>query len=269
MPEGIGYGEDAIQRLIELATDPMYDEADPLTVGALQQGVPQPGGASPTMDYRINPSYAEGGLINPSYAEGGLVTPNGAPQQAGLATQGNAASPATMQQMEAEMQRMVQQNPEMILKIKTILETGLQSGEISPQELNMAAQLATAAAQNPQLYPQLRSFAIQQGLADEQGLPMEYDQGLVFVILLAVRAVQMQGQPPMGQPPMGGIPQSQGQPPQASMKMGGLIPNSPNADGSVAINAHKGEYMIPDDVVRKKGTDFFDKMIGKDGKATA
>jgi hypothetical protein len=90
----------------------------------------------------------------------------------------------------------------------------------------------------------------------------------VFVILLAAKAVQgvKQGMP-QGMPQ--GVPQSQGQPPQATMRTGGPVPESRNADGSVAINAHKGEYMIPDDVVRKKGTDFFDKLIGKDGNATA
>ena len=43
MPEGIGYGEDSTEELIRLATDPMYNIADPSTIGALQQGVPQPG----------------------------------------------------------------------------------------------------------------------------------------------------------------------------------------------------------------------------------
>ena len=94
----------------------------------------------------------------------------------------------------------------------------------------------------------------------------------MFAVLLASKAVQMQqggGQPqgPQGMPQ--GMPQSQGQPPQATMRTGGEVPTSNNADGTVAINAHKGEYVIPEHVVLAKGTDFFDKMIGKDGKASA
>jgi hypothetical protein len=88
----------------------------------------------------------------------------------------------------------------------------------------------------------------------------------VFSIILAGKALQMQGGQPQGGQPM---PQSDSQPPQATMRMGGEVPNSNNTDGSVAINAHKGEYVIPANVVLAKGTDFFDKMIGKDGTTKA
>ena len=229
MPEGIGYGEDSTEELIRLATDPMYNIADPSTIGALQQGVPQPGAMPPSMAFQEGP-------------------------------------PIPMQQMEAEMQRMMQNAPQEILNIKIGIEQLLQAGELTTQELNMAVQLATAAAQNPQLYPQLRQFAIQQGLGDEEDIPPEYDQGLVFSIILAGKALQMQGGQPQGGQPM---PQSDSQPPQATMRMGGEVPNSNNTDGSVAINAHKGEYVIPANVVLAKGTDFFDKMIGKDGTTKA
>ena len=120
----------------------------------------------------------------------------------------------------------------------------------------MAIQLATAAAQNPQLWPQLRQFAIQQGLADEQSLPMEYDQALVFSLLLAAKAMQMQG---------GGsdAPQSQGQPPQTTMAIGGPIPESRNEDGSVAINAHEGEGILHAGVVKAMGTRWLDAQNEK------
>ncbi len=248
-----------IDELIRIATDPAYDSADP---GVLQQGV-APQGASQSMEYRMNPSYAEGGV----------VSMNGPQQVAGLTPQATPQSGAVpMQQVEAEMQRMMQQNPQEIMKIKGLIQTAVQAGDVTPEELNMAIQLATASAQNPSLWPQLRQFAIQQGLAAEEDISQEYDQGLVFAVLLASKAVQMQqggGQPqgPQGMPQ--GMPQSQGQPPQATMRTGGEVPTSNNADGTVAINAHKGEYVIPEHVVLAKGTDFFDKMIGKDGKASA
>jgi|TARA_R110002167_G_scaffold103452_1_gene267636 hypothetical protein len=259
MPEGIGYGEDSTEELIRLATDPMYNIADPSTIGALQQGVPQPGAMPPSMAFQE--------ASNPSYQQGGMVQPGGPQQVAGLMPQGAPQGPPIpMQQMEAEMQRMMQNAPQEILNIKIGIEQLLQAGELTTQELNMAVQLATAAAQNPQLYPQLRQFAIQQGLGDEEDIPPEYDQGLVFSIILAGKALQMQGGQPQGGQPM---PQSDSQPPQATMRMGGEVPNSNNTDGSVAINAHKGEYVIPANVVLAKGTDFFDKMIGKDGTTKA
>jgi hypothetical protein len=158
-----------------------------------------------------------------------------------------------MQQMEVEMQRMMQDNPQEIAKMKQLIEVAMQSGDVTREELNMAVQLATAAAQNPQLWPQLRQFAIQQGLADEQDLPPQYDQGLVFAILLAAKAVQAtQGAQ--------GVPQSQGQPPQAVMRTGGETPASNNADGSIAINAHEGEGILHQGVMKAKGKDFLDKL---------
>jgi len=257
MAEGIGYGEDSIEEMIKLATDPMYNIADPSTVGALQQGVPQPGAMPPSMAFQESPSYQQGGMVQPGGPQqvAGLM-PQGAPQE----------QPVSMQQMEAEMQRLMQNNPQAILKIKASIEQLMQDGELTAQELNMAVQLAIAAAQNPQLYPQLRQFAIQQGLGDEEDIPPEYDQGLVFSLVLAGKALQMQGGQPQGGQP---VPQSDSQPPQAAMRMGGGPLQSGNPDGSVAINAHKGEYIIPENVVLAKGTDFFDKMIGRDGTAKA
>ena len=254
MPQGIGYGKDNIDALIRLATDPMYDVATPGTIGALQQGIPQPGTAAPTLDYRMNPSYAAGGV----------VSANGPAPPSGLAPQGAQQGKAiSMQQMQADMQRVMQQHPQEIMKLRKVIEAGLQSGELTPQELNMGIQLATAAAQNPALWPQLRRFAIEQGLGTEQEIPQQYDAGMVYTMLLAAKASQM------GAGGQQGMPQSQGQPPQTAMRTGGEVPKSNNPDGSVAINAHKGEYVIPEHIVRAKGTDFFDKLIGKDEKTNA
>jgi hypothetical protein len=135
----------------------------------------------------------------------------------------------------------------------------------------MVVQLATVAAQNPEMYPYVRNFAIQQGIATEQDLPPQYDQGLVFVLLLAARAMQqdMGGQDMMagGNPAMTGAGSvstaqvSSGAPP--SMAKGGMTPDSRKADGSVLINAHEGEFVIPANVVRMKGKEFFDNLIEK------
>ena len=251
MPENSGYNMGAIDRMVQLAVDPIYDAPTPADSGVLSRGVFQHGDAAPSLGYQQRPSYAMGGVVR----QPGAV-PQGGP---GLAPQGQTSAPIPPARMEQEIQRMVQQNPQIVMQIKQAFEQAVASGELTPEELNMAVQLATAAAQNPQLWPQIVKFAEQQGLADPGMLPQQYDQGLVFVILLAAKTVQQQGAPVPGQPQ--GVPQAEGQPPVASFKGGGAIPDSRNSDGSVAINAHEGEFVIPKDVATWYGTKHLTKMI--------
>jgi hypothetical protein len=48
-----------------------------------------------------------------------------------------------------------------------------------------------------------------------------------------------------------------------SMAKGGMTPDSKKADGSVLINAHEGEYVVPKRVVEMKGREFFDSLLEK------
>ena len=265
---GMGGEDTKLEAMIEMAqqddADESFNVATPLDAGVLNRGLSD---EPPTMGYQLNPSYMYGGKIEedrPDYQMGGVVAPGGDPRTAGLAPSGGEVAPISPQQMQMEVQRMIRDHPEQVMQIKQAVLQAVQTGELTPQELNMAVQLATAAAQNPQLYPQIRQFAIEQGLATEQEMPMEYDQGLVFTILLAAQAAQdaFGGQ---------GMPQSQGQPPQATMALGGEAPDSRNADGSIAINAHDGEFVVHQGAVRAKGTDFFDilnKGYNFDGSPT-
>lgn len=255
---GYGAGTGDLETMIKMAQqddvrDESFNLATPLDAGVLDRGLPT---EPPTMGYQANPSYQYGGKVEknrPNYQMGGVVAPGGDPRAAGVTPSGGEAPPISPQQMQMEVQRMIREHPQQVMQIKQAVMQAVQSGELTQQELNMAVQLATAAAQDPQLYPQIRKFAIEQGLATEQELPMEYDQGLVFVILLAAQAAQegFGGQ---------GVPQSQGQPPQAAMALGGVVPDSRNTDGSVAINAHEGEVVIHPGVVKAKGTEFFERF---------
>lgn len=192
------------------------------------------------------PSYEAGGMIGP----GGMPEPMGMPPGAGvgLAPQGQAGQGAPMdpQMMDMQVNQFATQHPEQVAQIQQAIMEAMQSGELTQEELNMIIQLATVAAQNPEMYPYVRQFAIQQGIATEQDIPAQYDQGLIFTLLLAARATQQQG----GQP----IP---------SMAKGGKVPTSENSDGSVLINAHEGEYVVPRHVVEMKGKEFFDNLVGK------
>lgn len=209
-----------------------------------------------------------------SYQAGGMIGAGGAPSTmgAGLTPQGEQQQGAIPPQMlEMQVNQFSTQHPQQVAQIRAAIMEVMQTGQLTQQELNMIVQLATVAAQNPDMYPYVRKFAIQNGIAMEQDLPQQYDQGLVFVLLLAARAIQadtggqnmMQG----GSPAMAGGPEitasqvSSGAIP--SMATGGMTPPSKKSDGSVLINAHEGEFVIPKHVVAMKGKEFFDNLIEK------
>lgn len=200
-------------------------------------------------------------MFVPSYQTGGMIGAGGMPEPTGvgLAEQGGKQG-MSPEMLNMQVNQFASQHPQELNKMRAAIMEIMQTGELSQQELNMIVQLATVAAQNPEMYPYVRNFAIQQGLATEQDLSPQYDQGLVFVLLLAARAVQadMGGQNVMqgGSPAMAGgaVP---------SMATGGEVPKGTKPDGSVLINAHEGEYVVPANVVRMKGREFFDNLVEK------
>jgi hypothetical protein len=112
------------------------------------------------------------------------------------------------------------------------------------------------------MYPQIRQMAISRGIATEADLPAQFDEGLVMAIIAAGKSMEADVQIEGGQAPMP-------QPPVQEMEFGGMV-NGPSHDqggvrvkmkGGGEIEVEGGEYVIPKDVVKKKGTDFFDKML--------
>lgn len=225
---------------------------------------------------RTNPATGlSGGMgvgqpFTPSYQAGGMIGPGGMPDMSGMSagtgvgvdpqtvSQGGAMSP---QMLEMQVNQFATQHPQQVAQIRAAIMEVMQTGELTQQELNTIVQLATVAAQNPEMYPYVRNFAIQQGIATEQDLPQQYDQGLVFVLLLAARAIQ---QDVGGQNmPQGGPPAIAGGQSIPSMARGGMTPDSKASDGSVLINAHEGEYVVPAHVVKMKGKEFFDSLVEK------
>lgn len=218
---------------------------------------------------QLPPAYADGGMVPPAPpAAPPMTQPGTSPQQPGLAAPGGAAPTQRMslQQLQQEAQKFAQANPQAVQAIREALMEGVQDGDITPQQITMLVQMAVAAAQNPELYPRLRQMAIQQGMADEEDLPMQYDQGIVFSLIVAGAAMQQSGGQGMAAPQVPGA-----QAPAAMMKDGGHIAmtRSPTGDNTgraddIPIRVSGGEYVIPKHVVERKGTDFFDKLIGKD-----
>jgi hypothetical protein len=238
-------------------------------------------GAAPAPAAQMNPNLGLSGAMGsssgqsfiPQYEQGGMIGPAGMPQPTGVGLQEQGAPQGGMspQMLEMQVNQFATQHPQQVAQIRQVIMEVMQTGELTQQELNMIVQLATVAAQNPEMYPYVRNFAIQNGIATEQDLPPQYDQGLIFVLLLAARATQadMGGQNMLqgGTPSMAGGPEISA--PQApsgsipSMAQGGPIPPSKKADGGVLINAHEGEYVIPKNVVEMKGKEFFDNLVEK------
>jgi len=243
-----------------------------LSMGTTPSAISMP--TQPAMPMGMASSMGGQQTFVPSYQAGGMIGQGGMPEPmgAGLAPQGQMPQGGmTPQMLEMQVNQFATQHPQQVAQIRAAIMEVMQTGELTQQELNMIVQLATVAAQNPEMYPYVRNFAIQQGIATEQDLPQQYDQGLVFVLLLAARAIQadvggqnmMQG----GSPMMAGGPEvttsqvSSGAMP--SMAKGGEVPQSKKSDGSVLINAHEGEYVVPAHVVKMKGKEFFDSLVEK------
>lgn len=193
------------------------------------------------------------------FQQGGMVGPGGQPIQGGMPVQGGMQmqpvqvgmqmqqmpqiqqpqQPADPQMVQMQVQDAINKNPQAVAQVRQAIEQAMASGELTPQELTQAVELATLVLSNPSMYPQVRAFAIQNGLAGEEDLPMEYDQGLVIALLIAGKAMQSGG--------------------MQTFEFGGTVGGAP--DSPVPIMAHQGEYVIPKEVVMRKGTDFFDKMV--------
>jgi hypothetical protein len=214
---------------------------------------------APLFDINAQPAFAQGGMVDPS-----MPMMGGAPAGVGLNTQGGGQGG---QASEQDIQMFMQQHPQQVQQIAAQLQQLVQTGEINMQQLNMAEQLAMVALQNPQMYPQMRQFAVRQGLIEEQDIPQQYDQGLLFMIILGARAVKAQGggmqqTAPMEEPMSfadGGYVT-----PGSSAKKGGFAvgPGTGTSD-SIPIRVSAGEYVIPAHIVREKGKEFFDGMLAK------
>lgn len=247
---------------MSLANNAARVQAPAVNMGAVAAPLAPPSlPTQPTLDIRSN----QRGM---GFAEGGMVPPTGMPMapQPGMPAAPAPAPQAVMpiEQMQAEIQRVMRQNPQAVEQIRQAMLQALQSGQLSMQDLNMAIQMAVAAAQNPALYPKLRQLAIQRGLATEQDLPPNYDQGIVFALLAAGAALQQGGMGGAGAEP---------QPPAAMMASGGYIPKSASPTGDqtgraddIPIRVSGGEFVIPKHVVDAKGTDFFNQMLDKYNK---
>lgn len=207
---------------------------------------------SPTLGGALGGSPAMQAQPLPSFQEGGMVGMGGMPMRPeGMEQQGAPMDPT---QRDQAITQGLNQNPQVVQEIQAALMEGLQTGEITPQELNMIIQLTQLASQNPDMYPYVRQFAIQQGIATEEDLPPQYDEGLLVAMLTVAKSAQqlIQGGQNM-------MVSGEAQMPMQSLKVGGTVDGK--ADAPVPIMAHEGEYVVPKNVVQMKGREFFDRLV--------
>lgn len=236
----------AIQSLIDMPAAGVASGA----IRPIQTGTVAQDPNFPALDFRMQPTYQEGGMVGP----GGMPM-----RPAGIQPQQGGTNP---QMLEMQVNEIMSKNPEVVARIRAGIEAGIQSGELDANELNTIIQLAKTVMQNPEMYPQIRQMAIQRGIATEADLPAQFDEGLVIAIIAAGKAMEADVQVQSGQAPMP-------QPPVQEMEFGGMVYGPSHDQGGVRvkmkgggeIEVEGGEYVIPKDVVKKKGTDFFDKML--------
>lgn len=232
-----------------------------------------PNPSAPVLDLYGQPTFAEGGMVDPTLPNmggGAGLMPQMAQMApvAGVPMGVGIASPQAEALTEEDIQEFMQRQPQAVQQIASQMQAMIQTGEISLDQLNMAEQLAMVAIQNPQMYPQLRQYAVKRGLVDEQDISPSYDQGLLFAVVLAARAVRAGGvQMPVDMPAM---PEMQNfaeggfVTPGTSAKQGGYAvgPGTGTSD-SIPIRVSAGEYIIPAHIVQMKGKEFFDAMLEK------
>lgn len=267
--------------------------------GGSEQGMGNAGDASGGFGTSHSSFAADGGLATdsgfsapvglsiPGYADGGPMMPNGpllamgfagGGQIAGMGNPGGDVSPDMVNMRVNQMLR----NPQFAQMVQQQMQPLMQSGELTPQEVQVMGQIAEASLQNPKLYPQLRQFVAQQGMTP---LPPSFDPTVITKILAISRALaQAGGMSQPGQPgqpmPGQGQPTPPGQVPPTDqaqmlnptgMANGGLLqgPGTGRSDSIGTVNESTGqpvkvatgEYVIPEHVVRAKGRDFFDALL--------
>jgi hypothetical protein len=213
------------------------------------------------LDFRMQPTYADGGMVG----DDGMPDMEGLGNGVGLNVGGTQGG-LTPQMVEMQIQDFIRNNKPVVQEFQRVVAALVRSGELTPEELNLAEQLANTAMQNPDMYQYIRKFAIEQGLADEQDLSPQYDEGIVIAVLIAVRAAKAE---------LGGNA-LESQAPAMNMADGGYVTMGENAkDGgpvagpgtsrsdSIPIRVSTGEYVIPAHVVKMKGKEFFDSMLDK------
>lgn len=260
----------------------------PTTAGSNNAGdtapsfTPPSQGGAPNRPFRVNNGtpgmfarrsqptqspYASGSNNSiPSFYDGGMMSEHGKPIRPGMGMQpeapggvpigADAPPPLEVSQIDAEAGKMLQSNPQLVAQVQELVTYAIQSGQLTSEEMNMAVQLAKTALANPASYPQVRQFAIQNGLGSEADIPQELDKGMLFALIAVGKA--MQSGAPTGQGPQ---PASAPAPAQQA----GIIPEykegGMTGDKAHIAKVHADEYIVPKKALLYHGKKTFDRLV--------
>lgn len=185
-------------------------------------------------------------------------------QQLQQAAQQMGITPQNAQQV-SQIVMLAMQRPELYPQIRQycIQTFGLDDADMppqfDPQFLSALAVLAHVGSGGAGLTaPPPPDVSGQMSVVPGQGMPQQQMQQPPGAPGAAPGGPPQQGQP--GQPPQQGQPQQPGQP--QPMQAGGNVqgPGTGTSD-SIPANLSDGEFVIPADVVKAKGTEFFQKLL--------
>jgi hypothetical protein len=202
-----------------------------------------------TKRYNNGGMVSGGPMLAMGYADGGM-----------MGQMGGKPTPALVNKQVDAMLRDPRARQSLLARPQQLMA----SGELTPDEVTTMARVAEASLYNPELYPQLRQFVAQQGMAP---LPAAFDQSVIMRIMAIARGLQ--AATPPGQVP--GTAQAQMQRPVPGDGNGGYLqgPGTGRSDSIGTVNettgepvkVANGEYVIPAHVVRAKGREFFDNLL--------
>lgn len=96
--------------------------------------------------------------------------------------------------MNQEILRAIQSSPEAMQALGQAIQEILQDPDITPENIGEIIRMFEFVLQNPDSYPEFRQSAIQSGAMDEEDLPMEFDEAMMTIALMALKVVQQQMQ---------------------------------------------------------------------------
>ena len=96
--------------------------------------------------------------------------------------------------MNQEILRAIQSSPEAQQALGVAIQEILQDPDTTPDNIDEIVRMFEFVLQNPDSYAEFRQSAIQSGAMDEEDLPMQFDEAMLTVVLMALKVVQEQMQ---------------------------------------------------------------------------
>ena len=92
--------------------------------------------------------------------------------------------------MNQEILRAIQTSPEAQQALAMAIQEILQDDDITSENIDEIVRMFEFVLQNPDTYAEFRQSAIQSGAMDEEDLPMEFDEAMLTIALMALKVVQ-------------------------------------------------------------------------------